>query len=235
MVCTLCKRKFGSVAVLTKHCVQSKMHLQNLQVDLLQRAAEREVSAEDMHELDEEAFAERLRRWQRPHEAYVDRAKQRRIKFNQPSRPSDVDVRFGGNMRPGASDKGNGGAGGSGGGGGARFEQPTKDGIGADNVGNKLLKKMGWSEGTGLGRGSQGIVEPIQAEVRARGAGIGSGPGYTISPDDTFKDVSRVLRWRASGLWARVMHEFGCRLPVLDPCTPTDQRCLIRAPTPSRC
>ena len=43
-----------------------------------------------------------------------------------------------------------------------RFEQPTKAGIGEDNIGSKMLQKMGWSSGQGLGKKSQGIVNPIQ-------------------------------------------------------------------------
>ena len=43
-----------------------------------------------------------------------------------------------------------------------RFEQPTAQGIKADNVGNRLLQKMGWKDGEGLGKGQQGIVDPIE-------------------------------------------------------------------------
>ena len=45
------------------------------------------------------------------------------------------------------------------------YEQPTKDGIQADNIGNKMLQAMGWTAGTGLGKARQGIVAPIS--VRA--------------------------------------------------------------------
>jgi len=44
----------------------------------------------------------------------------------------------------------------------SRFEQPTAQGIKEDNVGNRLLQKMGWKGGEGLGKGSQGIVDPIE-------------------------------------------------------------------------
>lgn len=42
------------------------------------------------------------------------------------------------------------------------FEQPTQEGIKDDNIGNKLLQKMGWKDGQGLGRTNQGIVDPIE-------------------------------------------------------------------------
>lgn len=40
--------------------------------------------------------------------------------------------------------------------------QPNRAGIQEDNIGNKLLQKMGWNAGQGLGRKGQGIVDPIQ-------------------------------------------------------------------------
>lgn len=48
-----------------------------------------------------------------------------------------------------------------------RYEEPTKAGIGEDNIGNKLLQKMGWSEGRGLGKAGQGITAPIEVMVIA--------------------------------------------------------------------
>lgn len=45
----------------------------------------------------------------------------------------------------------------------------------ADSIGAKLLKKMGWKEGTGLGKDSSGIKEPIKAKtIEHSGAGIGA-------------------------------------------------------------
>lgn len=72
------------------------------------------------------------------------------------------------------------------------YEQPTKDGIDTSNIGNKMLQAMGWKEGSGLGRKSQGITAPIQAQVRMRGAGLGAkGSSYGVSTADSYKDAVR--------------------------------------------
>lgn len=40
-------------------------------------------------------------------------------------------------------------------------EEPTKGGIKDDNIGNRMLQRMGWQEGQGLGRDNQGRVDII--------------------------------------------------------------------------
>ncbi|XP_019851943.1 PREDICTED: RNA-binding protein 5-like [Amphimedon queenslandica] len=66
-----------------------------------------------------------------------------------------------------------------------------------DNVGSKLLKAMGWSEGKGLGKQHQGITAPIEAEQRAPAAGLGSvgshygGASGSSSYRDNVKSVAR--------------------------------------------
>lgn len=47
------------------------------------------------------------------------------------------------------------------------YEQPTKDGLTSDNIGNKMLQAMGWKEGKGLGRNQQGITSPIEVSFSA--------------------------------------------------------------------
>ena len=42
------------------------------------------------------------------------------------------------------------------------------------NIGNVLLRKIGWNPGSGLGITGDGIVDPIQAFIRRRNAGIGT-------------------------------------------------------------
>ncbi|KAK9529075.1 hypothetical protein VZT92_013192 [Zoarces viviparus] len=72
------------------------------------------------------------------------------------------------------------------------YEQPTKDGLTSDNIGNKMLQAMGWQEGKGLGRHQQGITAPISASLRTRGTGLGiKGSSYELSASDTYKDAVR--------------------------------------------
>jgi hypothetical protein len=50
----------------------------------------------------------------------------------------------------------------------ASVDEPIKD-----NIGLNMLKKMGWSEGVGLGAGNQGIVVPVKAVMNKGKAGLG--------------------------------------------------------------
>lgn len=43
-----------------------------------------------------------------------------------------------------------------------------------DNIGNKMLQKMGWTPGQGLGNSGLGITDPIEAMVRGKRVGLGS-------------------------------------------------------------
>jgi RNA-binding protein 5/10 len=83
---------------------------------------------------------------------YRDRASERRIMHNQPETPlpGDKEVTTTGNKKhaegpappsPPAA--------------------PVKPSEDENNVGNKLLKMMGWKEGTGLGTDGEGRVEPM--------------------------------------------------------------------------
>ncbi|GAB5354280.1 hypothetical protein AAMO2058_000105600 [Amorphochlora amoebiformis] len=51
----------------------------------------------------------------------------------------------------------------------------VKTPIQSSNKGYKLLQKMGWSKGTGIGRSGQGIVEPVQLKIQDHGMSLGIG------------------------------------------------------------
>ncbi|VDC01061.1 unnamed protein product [Peniophora sp. CBMAI 1063] len=54
----------------------------------------------------------------------------------------------------------------------------------SSNIGNKLLKAMGWKEGTGLGvEGNEGRTAPVQAAVYASGAGLGAAKGRLVEDE----------------------------------------------------
>ncbi|XP_078573144.1 angiogenic factor with G patch and FHA domains 1-like isoform X7 [Branchiostoma floridae x Branchiostoma japonicum] len=46
--------------------------------------------------------------------------------------------------------------------------------IGTSNKGRRMLEKMGWKEGKGLGKTSQGRQEPVQVSLRESHAGLGA-------------------------------------------------------------
>ncbi|GLD64591.1 RNA-binding protein 5 [Lates japonicus] len=105
---------------------------------------------------------------------YRDRAAERREKYGIPEPPVPKKKKF--NQPPPV----------------INYEQPTKDGLNSDNIGNKMLQAMGWKEGKGLGRNQQGITAPIEAQLRTKGAGLGTkGTNYTLSASDTYKDAVR--------------------------------------------
>nr|XP_057944441.1 RNA-binding protein 5 isoform X1 [Doryrhamphus excisus] len=105
---------------------------------------------------------------------YRDRAAERREKYGIPEPPVAKKKKY---SQPAPA---------------VNYEQPTKDGLNSDNIGNKMLQAMGWKEGKGLGRNQQGITTPIEAQLRTKGAGLGTkGSNYTLSASDTYKDAVR--------------------------------------------
>ncbi|KAI8793156.1 angiogenic factor with G patch and FHA domains 1 [Biomphalaria glabrata] len=67
--------------------------------------------------------------------------------------------------------------------------------ISTENKGHKLLAKMGWKEGEGLGKSNSGIAEPIYVEMRVnQSAGLGSSSGVTLSLDN-IHNTAKAKRW----------------------------------------
>ncbi|XP_061349042.1 SURP and G-patch domain-containing protein 1-like protein [Gastrolobium bilobum] len=65
--------------------------------------------------------------------------------------------------------------------------------IQADNVGHKLLSKMGWKEGEGLGSSRKGISDPIMAgNVKKDNLGVGAvQPGEVTADDDIYEQYKK--------------------------------------------
>lgn len=109
---------------------------------------------------------------------YRDRARERREKYGQPEAQK---VRLPSKRRGGV-------------GGGAISFEPPAERIGGENIGNQMLKAMGWTEGSGLGREGQGIVDPIEAKMRSQNAGLGlKGSSYGASSSDTYQQKLKKL------------------------------------------
>ncbi|XP_057545373.1 SUPPRESSOR OF ABI3-5 isoform X2 [Amaranthus tricolor] len=66
--------------------------------------------------------------------------------------------------------------------------------IDESNVGNRMLRNMGWTEGLGLGKDGSGMVEPVQAQSFDTRAGLGSqqkkvDPSLEVHPGDSYKTL----------------------------------------------
>ncbi|XP_014211033.1 RNA-binding protein 5 [Copidosoma floridanum] len=111
---------------------------------------------------------------------YRDRAKERRAKYGEPEplQPNKLKEKY---LKTKTEEA---------------YEEPTKTGIGSDNVGNKLLQKMGWIEGMGLGKSNQGRTSIIETERRVPAAGLGAkSSSYNALPGDTYKDCVKKMMY----------------------------------------
>lgn len=168
LTCLLCKRAFQSLEILTKHLKMSSLHKENIQKFNLTRG-NLDMSADAQAALN-----------------YRDRAKERRLKYGEVDAPpiNKSKERFQREMEKQASAVQ------------VSSNLLAATPIGENNVGNRLLQKMGWTEGQGLGRSNQGRTNIIEAESRSANAGLGS-KTTSFAPGDDYKSyIKRMMKSR---------------------------------------
>lgn len=166
MVCLLCRRQFPNKDTLLRHQQLSDLHKQNMEIQRRSKLTEDQLEELERKETEwkyRDRAAERREKYGVPEPPEPPAPKKKNKFFKPPAQYSTVD-----------------------------YEQPTKDGLTSDNIGNKMLQAMGWQEGKGLGRHQQGITAPISASLRTKGTGLGiKGSSYELSASDTYKDAVR--------------------------------------------
>ncbi|KIM60637.1 hypothetical protein SCLCIDRAFT_1216693 [Scleroderma citrinum Foug A] len=159
MTCLLCARQFKSLEQLKRHNKESDLHKKNFRDANLREIARQKVAAIRKGQCDVDP------------PKYRDRASERRIMHNQPEIPMPENngavakkKRHIEGPPPPPSPP-------------PPSVAPAQDDA---NVGNKLLKMMGWKEGSGLGTDGDGRVDPIQTAIYAQGVGLGASKGKEL-------------------------------------------------------
>ncbi|KAM0752948.1 hypothetical protein T439DRAFT_378702 [Meredithblackwellia eburnea MCA 4105] len=180
-ICLLCSRQFKGLPEVAKHNSLSQLHKTNLAneklVELAKTKKAERVSGTGGGGASTSGPASATPK-------YVDRAAARREAFNQPDHPMpDPKRRKVDNLPPPPPPP---------------PVQPNKNGIEGSNVGAKMLEKMGWSKGDGLGATGSGITAPIQASQFQQGAGLGATKGVAVGEfDNNPKGYKEQLREKA--------------------------------------
>ncbi|KAJ1310172.1 hypothetical protein OPQ81_006916 [Rhizoctonia solani] len=173
MTCLLCSRQFKSVEMLKKHSNESELHKTNLGKPELVESAKTKVEATRQAKTPTGAEENKPK--------YRDRAAERRVALRQPDHPmpelgqADKKRKWAEGPPPPAPPP-------------APPVQPGKD---DNNVGNKLLKKMGWSEGAGLGAGGEGRVNPIETAIYEQGVGIGASKAKEVTNFQGYREMAK--------------------------------------------
>ncbi|OSD02722.1 hypothetical protein PYCCODRAFT_1477382 [Trametes coccinea BRFM310] len=163
LTCLLCARQFKSLDQLKRHNKESDLHKKNYKDASLREIARDKARA--ARAKSEQASQQQPK--------YRDRASERRIMHNQPDVPRPLP-----GEQPVPSKR--------------KFTEapkapspppppPLNPGKDESNVGNKLLKMMGWKEGQGLGTSGEGRVDPIETAIYAAGVGLGAAKAKDIT------------------------------------------------------
>ncbi|CAF0943482.1 unnamed protein product [Brachionus calyciflorus] len=78
----------------------------------------------------------------------------------------------------------------------SHIENVNEKKIETSNIGLKLMSKMGWKEGKGLGKEETGIVEPITTKLKLDKSGIGAEDKNETSLNIDEKQKRKILNWK---------------------------------------
>lgn len=140
LMCLLCARQFKTLDVLKRHNKESDLHKKNFKDANLREVAHQKAAARKTTLAAEQP-------------KYRDRASERRTLFNQPDVPMPEKDSTNHPPKKRATEA---------------PRAPTPPPVApappaqdTSNMGNKLLKMMGWKEGAGLGQEGEGRVNPM--------------------------------------------------------------------------
>lgn len=165
-ICLLCKRSFKDSDHIKRHRSLSKLHSSRIK-----RLRQRLFSEEQL---------DRIERKERE-ALYRDRAKERRLKYGQTDRVislEPVHPLLKDSKMPKSSSA-------------DRASKP----LGADNKGAVLMSKMGWREGSGLGKRGEGMTDIIKLDSRVGTSGLGS-KSYKVDPNLSYKGAVKQIMYQ---------------------------------------
>lgn len=108
---------------------------------------------------------------------YRDRAKERRLKYGQTDRIIPVEPKESHLAKK------------------SRTVDVASKPLGLDNKGAKLMTKMGWREGIGLGKSNEGMTDIIKLESQVGKSGLGS-KSYKVDPSLSYKDAVKQIMYQ---------------------------------------
>ncbi|XP_035912899.1 RNA-binding protein 5-B-like isoform X1 [Anopheles stephensi] len=185
LTCLLCKRAFQSQEILMKHIKMSSLHKENLQ----KLNANFQASGGGGGSRGGGGSSDGGSGGPYNGLQYRDRAKERRAKYGEVEAPpvNRSKERFQREIEKQTQSS-------------SAYPQGTASAvpIGQNNIGNKLLQKMGWSEGQGLGRSNQGRVNIIEAEARVANVGLGikAAAQFGRTTDDYKTYIKKMMKSR---------------------------------------
>ncbi|KAI3370310.1 hypothetical protein L3Q82_025080 [Scortum barcoo] len=83
------------------------------------------------------------------------------------------------------------------------------------NKGRKMLEKMGWKKGEGLGKEGTGMKDPIELKIRKSQSGLGAGAAMSL-------DSVSIMKSKSQKNWEKARERFAdtCQPETLPPKTP---------------